>query len=59
MFVKIMLLFVPAAIIAKTIGLSPQIAFLLSFLSLIPLSSLLGDATEELAIRTGPNSADS
>ena len=54
MFVKIMLLFVPIAIIAKVIGLGPQIVFILSFLALVPLSSVLGDATEELAIRTGP-----
>lgn len=54
MFRRILLLLVPAAILASALRLSPSLVFVAAFLSLIPLASLLGEATEELAIRTGP-----
>ncbi len=54
MFRRILLLLVPVAILASALRLSPSLVFVAAFLSLIPLASLLGEATEELAIRTGP-----
>jgi Ca2+:H+ antiporter len=54
MFRRILLLLVPVAILASALGLSPSLVFVAAFLSLIPLASLLGEATEELAMRTGP-----
>ena len=54
MFRRILLLLVPLAILASTLRLSPQIVFVAEFLSLIPLASLLGEATEVLALHTGP-----
>ncbi len=42
------------AILASALRFSPTIVFVAAFLSLIPLASLLGEATEELALRTGP-----
>ncbi|HEY5811157.1 MAG TPA: hypothetical protein VIT23_00705, partial [Terrimicrobiaceae bacterium] len=49
-----LLLLVPLAIAAAALQLSPKIVFVVAFLSLIPTASLLGEATEELAIHTGP-----
>ena len=54
MFRRILLLLAPVAILASALRLSPTIVFVAAFLSLIPLASLLGEATEELALRTGP-----
>ena len=54
MFRRILLLLVPLAILASALRLSPQIVFVAAFLSIIPLASLLGEATEELALRMGP-----
>jgi Ca2+:H+ antiporter len=54
MFRRILLLLVPLAILASALRLSPQIVFVAAFLSLIPLASLLGEATEDLALHTGP-----
>ncbi len=50
----IMLLFVPIAIIGNYAGLSPILTFFLSALAVIPLAKYIGEATDELAIRTGP-----
>ncbi|MCK6579005.1 MAG: calcium/proton exchanger [Anaerolineae bacterium] len=49
-----MLVFAPAAIIARIANADPVIIFLLSALGLIPLAKLIGEATEELAVYTGP-----
>jgi Ca2+:H+ antiporter len=49
-----LLVFAAAAVIARLINLDPVIVFILSALGLIPLAKLIGDATEELAIFTGP-----
>ena len=53
MFRRILLLLVPIAIVANALRLGPQIVFVAAFLALMPLASLLTEATEELAIRTG------
>ena len=49
-----LLLFVPVAIGAELLHLSPIAVFAASALAIIPLSGLLGDATEQLAAHTGP-----
>jgi Ca2+:H+ antiporter len=54
MFRRILLLLVPLAILASALRLSPQIVFVAAFLSLVPLANLLSEATEELALHTGP-----
>jgi len=48
------LLLVPAAVVLKTLHQYPLAIFGASALALIPLASLLGDATEELAGHVGP-----
>jgi Ca2+:H+ antiporter len=50
-----MLLFIPLAVIAEfTPGTDPTLIFLFSALAIVPLADLIGEATEELAIHTGP-----
>ena len=49
-----MLLFIPAAIFAKVTGQSETLLFILSALAIIPLADLIGEATEELSLHTGP-----
>jgi Ca2+:H+ antiporter len=48
-----LLVFVPIAIAAELMHASPLVIFALSALAIIPLSGLLGRATEELAGHTG------
>jgi Ca2+:H+ antiporter len=49
-----MLIFVPLAVVAEFFLHNELLIFLTSALALIPLAGLLGEATEELAIHTGP-----
>src|SRR4026209_369889 len=49
-----MLIFVPLAIIAEFFLHNETLIFITSALALVPLAGLLGEATEELAIHTGP-----
>ncbi|KAI9664871.1 MAG: hypothetical protein M1821_006319 [Bathelium mastoideum] len=51
--VNILLLFVPAGIITGAVGANPTAVFVLNFLAIIPLASLLSFATEELAAKLG------
>ncbi|MDB4984501.1 MAG: putative H+/Ca2+ exchanging protein [Patescibacteria group bacterium] len=48
------LLFVPIAIGAKLLGVSPIVVFILSALAIVPLAKYIGEATEELTVYTGP-----
>jgi Ca2+:H+ antiporter len=53
--VKLLLVFVPIAIIADfVLHLDPVLIFIFAGLGLIPLADLIGEATEELAVHTGP-----
>jgi Ca2+:H+ antiporter len=52
-YVFSLLVFVPIAIAAELMHASPLVIFALSALAIIPLSGLLGKATEELAGHTG------
>ncbi len=49
-----LLIFVPAALVAELAGGAPLLIFVLSALAILPLSTMLGDATEHLATHTGP-----
>ncbi len=49
-----LLIFAPIAVIARLLNLDPVLVFILSAAGLIPLAKVIGDATEELAIYTGP-----
>lgn len=53
-FIRGLLIFVPAAIVAELVGASPTAVFILAALAIVPLADLIGEATEELASRTGP-----
>jgi Ca2+:H+ antiporter len=50
----ILLVAAPLAVIARIAGWDPILVFALSAAGLIPLASLIGEATEELAVYTGP-----
>jgi Ca2+:H+ antiporter len=57
MFKKIlygMLIFTPLAIAGEFLHWDPLVIFILSCLAVIPLADLVGEATEELAVHTGP-----
>ena len=45
---------VPVTILLEALHASPILTFAVSAVAIIPLASLLGDATEELAAHTGP-----
>lgn len=49
-----LLLFVPATIAAHYLNLSPLLVFFISALAIVPLAKFIGEATDELAIHTGP-----
>lgn len=51
---KYLLILVPVAIAAELLHWSPLVVLALSAAAMIPLAGLLGEATEELAIHTGP-----
>jgi Ca2+/H+ antiporter len=53
-FLNILLLFAPVAIIGRFLGWSPTLLFIASAIAVIPAAGLLGQATEELAVHTGP-----
>jgi Ca2+:H+ antiporter len=52
--IKFLLIFVPIAILAKLAGAQPVPIFILAALGIVPLADIMGDATEELAVHTGP-----
>lgn len=52
-YVNILLIFVPLGIVAGALKWDPTAVFILNFLAIIPLASLLSFATEELSIPLG------
>lgn len=52
-YVNIFLVFVPLGIVAGAADWSPVLQFVLNFIAIIPLASLLAFATEELAVPLG------
>jgi Ca2+:H+ antiporter len=53
-YLRYLLIFVPLSIIGHYVEFSDSVVFLLSCLAIIPLAGYLGEATEELAVYTGP-----
>ncbi len=49
-----LLIFLPIALIGRLAGWSDFIVFVTSGLAIVPLSKLIGDATEEIAEKVGP-----
>ena len=53
-YLRYLLAFVPLAVLAEVLAWNPLLIFACSCIALIPLAGLLGEATEELSIHTGP-----
>ncbi len=53
-FLNLLLIFGIVAIVASLLGWSPLLVFVASSLAMIPLAGLMGEATEALALHTGP-----
>lgn len=51
---RVLLLFIPIAILAELLHWSPLIVFASSALAVIPLAAVLGEATEAIAEKIGP-----
>lgn len=52
-YVNVLLVFVPLGIVSGAVGWGPAPTFILNFLAIIPLASLLSFATEELSAKLG------
>jgi Ca2+:H+ antiporter len=52
-YLMVLLIFVPLAVVAELMHASPLVIFALSAAAIVPLSGILGHATEELAGHTG------
>ncbi len=50
----LLLLAVPASLIAASLHAAPLLVFILACVAVLPLAGIMGDATEHLAVRTGP-----
>lgn len=53
-FLKYFLIFIPISIASEFIKMSPMWIFIFSSLAIIPLAGLMGEATEEISIYSGP-----
>src|SRR4029079_12863872 len=53
-WLRVLLVFIPAAIVLELVGASAPWRFLISGLAIVPLAGLMGEATEQLARRLGP-----
>jgi Ca2+:H+ antiporter len=51
---RMLLAFIPAAVVLELVGASAPWTFLASGLAIVPLAGLMGEATEQLAHRLGP-----
>ncbi|RKP25271.1 Sodium/calcium exchanger protein-domain-containing protein [Syncephalis pseudoplumigaleata] len=52
-YVNVLLVFIPLGFVAHYVGWAGVLIFVFNFLAIIPLASLLGYATEEIALRFG------
>ncbi|BGP30783.1 hypothetical protein JCM10296v2_002540 [Rhodotorula toruloides] len=52
-WLNVLLVFIPVSWACHFTNQSPTVTFIMSFIAIIPLASLLGFATEDLAIRVG------
>jgi len=53
-FLNLLLLFAAVAIVGQLLGWNPLLIFVSSGLAMVPLAGLMGEATEALAVHTGP-----
>jgi len=53
-YLRILLVFGIVAILADLLGWNPLLVFIFSGLAMVPLAGLMGEATEVLAVHTGP-----
>jgi len=53
-YVRLLLVFIPIAILGELLHWSPLLIFFTSALAIIPMAGILGNATEVLAEKTGP-----
>src|SRR5215831_16492007 len=53
-WLAILLLAIPAALIARSLDASPLLTFVLAALGIVPLAGLIGTSTESLAEHLGP-----
>lgn len=53
-FLKYLFLFIPISLWAEYVKINPIWIFIFSALSIIPLAALMGEATEEISIYSGP-----
>ena len=53
-FLRYLLLLVPVSIVFEFMHLSPTLIFITSCLAIIPLAGLMGEATEEISVYSGP-----
>jgi Ca2+:H+ antiporter len=53
-FLYALLVFIPIAGVAHWLHWDPTLQFVASLLAIVPLAKLMGTATEEVALRTGP-----
>ena len=52
-YVNILLVFVPVGIVLGATGANPTTVFIINFIAILPLASLLSFATEELSAKLG------
>ncbi|KAF2716510.1 Calcium/proton exchanger [Polychaeton citri CBS 116435] len=52
-YVNVLLVFVPVGIVLGALDINPTAIFVINFLAIVPLASLLSFATEELAAKVG------
>ncbi len=53
-YLNLLLILAPVAIIGRFLGWSPTLLFVASAIAVIPAAGILGQATEEMAVHTGP-----
>lgn len=53
-FLRYFLIFIPISFICEFMHLSPVIIFVISAVAIIPLAGLMGEATEEISVYSGP-----
>ena len=51
---RLLLIFLPIALLARLLGWSPALIFIVSGLAIVPLSDLMGESTEQLSVKLGP-----
>ena len=53
-FLRYLLILIPVSIVFEFMHLSPTLIFITSCLAIIPLAGLMGEATEEISVYSGP-----